>query len=255
MRKLGLKLWSINKNYIGPAAAIYSEGFCHYIELFYVPGSMELLPLWERLNIPFVVHAPHTVAGLNPADSEFYSRHVKLAQESFSYAEKLKADFVIFHPGMAGSPDETVRQIRSFGHRERILIENKPYRSLDDPRLLCRGSTPQEMKYIIDALGAGFCLDIGHAICAANSLECDKLELIDEFVALNPKMYHLGDGDFDSAIDGHSNLGKGNYPLESLWKKIPVNAQVTIETDKAYTDSLRDFEADVFYLRKLSGAK
>jgi len=253
--KIGLKLWSTNKHYLGQAAALYKKGLCDYVELFYVPGSMGLLSLWQGLGAPFIIHAPHTLEGLNPADPNSFDSNLKLAQESFFYAERLKAPFVIFHPGMEGSLDEAARQISCFGDAARILIENKPYQSIRDARLLFRGSTPQEIKHLIDKTKAGFCLDMGHAICAANSLGKDAFGFIDEFIALAPKIYHMSDGDFSSPIDAHPNLGKGNYPLQRLADRIGRNSVITIETDKAYSDTLRDFEADVAYLRGLYGGK
>jgi len=249
--KIGLKLWSTNKYYIKDTLTAFKNGFCDYIELFYVPGSINLLSLWENLRIPFVIHAPHTLEGLNPADAKSFDNNLNLAEESFKYANKLKADFVIFHPGMEGDLEEVARQIRCFGDTSRILIENKPYHSIDDPHLLFRGSTPKEIEYLLINTGAGFCLDVGHAICAANSLKRDKIKFIDEFIFLKPKIYHLSDGDFCGTVDAHPNFGKGNYPLELLVNKISKNSMVTIETDKAYQDSLEDFVADAVYLREL----
>jgi len=249
--KIGLKLWSTNKNYINPAIEAYKNDFYDYIELFYVPGSLDSLSLWKNIEIPFIIHAPHTTAGLNPASLSQFDSNLKLAKESFQFAEALKADFVIFHPGMAGVPQETVRQIRSFGDTSKMLIENKPYHSIAEPNLLCRGSTPEEFKYILAETNASFCLDMGHAICAANSLGRDKLEFIDEFISLGPKMFHLSDNDLNSPIDAHFNFGQGNYPLKLLFNKIPSDSMLSIETNKAYPDSLRDFEADVLYLRQL----
>lgn len=250
--KIGLKLWSTNTNVITEALAICKKGLCDYIELFYVPGSINLISYWKKMaEIPFVIHAPHTEKGLNPADSSMHANNVKLAEESFTYAQKLNADFVIFHPGMGGSLEEVVRQLKTFGATKKMLIENKPYRSINEPVVFCRGFSPQEIKYIVMNGGLGFCLDIGHAICAANSLKLDALAFIAEFAALQPTLYHISDGDFGSPIDSHLNFGQGNYPLKKIADKIPGNSMLTIETNKNLQDDLSDFVQDVLYLRNL----
>lgn len=250
--KIGLKLWTTNTNIITPALAAYKKRLCDYIELFYVPGSIAMLSVWEKMDeVPFVIHAPHTEKGLNPADSKMHANNIKLAEESFAYARKLNTDFVIFHPGMGGSLEEVVRQLKTFGDAKKILIENKPYRSIDDPLTYCRGYSPEEIKYLTMKGGMNFCLDIGHAICAANSMQHDPLAFLDAFIALEPKIFHLSDGDFASPIDSHLNYGQGNYPLQTLVGKIPKNSMLTIETNKNHQNQLSDFAADVRYLKNI----
>lgn len=251
MMKLGLKLWSTNEYYFILAQEIAKKGLCDFIELFYVPGSMESLNIWQKINIPIVIHAPHTVSGLNPADKNAYSKNKELEEESIKFAESLNAEFVIFHPGMKGTADEAIRQINTFGKTRKILIENKPYHGITDPLLLCRGSNPKEMGYLLEHTHAGFCLDVGHAICAANSLNRDIFEFLDEFLLLNPVLFHLSDGNVDSSYDAHTNLGKGNYPLKSILKKIPNNSKITLETQKNSKEDLKDYEEDVFYFMEL----
>ena len=58
--KLGLKIWSRNGNYVQPAVDLYEKGMFDYIELFAVPGSASYIEKWENLDIPFVLHAPHS---------------------------------------------------------------------------------------------------------------------------------------------------------------------------------------------------
>ena len=49
--------------------------------------------------------------------------------------------------------------------------------------------------------GCGFCLDIGHAICSANSLGIEPYSYIEKLVTLNPKRIHLSDIDIKSKYD------------------------------------------------------
>ncbi|MEK6558198.1 MAG: TIM barrel protein [Candidatus Margulisiibacteriota bacterium] len=249
--KLGLKLWTTNLHYIDLAAQLFHKGVYDYIELFFVPESGLLIEKWATLNIPVVVHAPHTVKGLNPAIHSAYPENLRLANETFECARKLQSSMIIFHPGMGGSAEETIRQLRGFGHASDIVIENKPYHSLTDPTLLCRGSNPEEMKLITESTKTGFCLDVGHAICSANSIHRDPFEYLQEFLTLKPSIIHLSDGTFDSVLDSHLNFGKGTFPLKQLLELIPKDLPLSVETNKNYSDSLRDFEEDIGYLRNL----
>ena len=43
--KIGLKLWSLNENYIKPARELFKEKIYDYIELYAVPSSLEKLSL------------------------------------------------------------------------------------------------------------------------------------------------------------------------------------------------------------------
>src|SRR5574341_320934 len=97
----------------------------------------------------------------------------------------------------------------------RILIENKPYYALDDG-LICNGATIEEVKFILGNTCAGLCLDIGHAFCAANAKNISTIEYLKQFLVLNPKMFHLTDGEKDGVFDKHYNFGKGNYNIKEI---------------------------------------
>ena len=69
--KIGLKIWSTNQNYLSSIKALKGEGMIDYIELFVAPDSTEdHIRIWEDLNVPFLLHAPHSYAGLNFSDEE-----------------------------------------------------------------------------------------------------------------------------------------------------------------------------------------
>ena len=56
MYKFGLKLWSINKNYIDTAKKLYDENIYDYIELYAIPSSFdEYAHIWKSLNIPYII--------------------------------------------------------------------------------------------------------------------------------------------------------------------------------------------------------
>ncbi len=250
MYQFGLKLWSINKNYIDEAVRLYNSGIYEYIELYTVSGSYnDFIYLWCKLDIPYIVHAPHSLGGLNLAKKEDKYRNLKLIEEVLKFADTLKANIIIFHPGIDGDIENTVLILNEVNDN-RIVIENKPYFSLLD-NLICNGHSPEEIQFIMDNAKIGFCLDIGHAICSANAKKVDQLTYLKEFLKLNPSIYHLTDGYYESVYDRHDHFEEGNYDIKKILKLIPSDSLLTIETDKNFEDRLSDFRQDIIFLRNL----
>lgn len=248
MIQFGLKLWSINKNYIEEAFRLYKEGIYSYIELYAVPDSYnKFIELWKNLDIPYVIHAPHYLGGMNLARREDKNKNFKLIEEVVKFANSLNVKKIIFHPGVAGDIEETVLQLNEIDDN-RILIENKPYFSLDGS-FVCNGNSPEEIKFIMDMANVGFCLDIGHAICSANASKIEPLDYIKQFIILNPDMYHLTDGDYRGIYDRHDHFGRGTFPIETILSILPHNCFITIETEKDLKDNLFDFIKDIKILR------
>lgn len=249
MIRFGLKLWSINKDYSYIAKELYENGKFDYIELYAIPGSFdEYIRYWQNLDIPFIIHAPHFMQGLNFSDPDKELTNMELAEEAFRFADALKAPRVIFHPGIKGDYRESARQMSKLND-ERAIVENKPYRVAkavmglkeDD---ICVGHLPDEIKYIKDNANVGFCLDIGHAICAANGVGIDKYEILNEFIKLEPVMFHISDGDSDGLVDKHLHFGEGSYDLRKIASIIGHDPDITIETEKSSDATLDDFVKD-----------
>jgi len=248
--KFGLKVWSVNKDYFKDIVRLWNNNVFQYIELFAVPGSYDdCINSWKSLDIPFVIHAPHTFAGLNLSKREFLNENLRLAEETFRFADELKSKIIIFHPGIDGDIYETIFQLNKIKD-ERIVIENKPYYALKS-NMICNGHSAEEINFIMNEAGVGFCLDIGHAIYSANAKNINSICYIKEFLKLRPKMFHLGDGDFCGVYDSHKNIGKGNFNFNKILQMISDGAYVSIETDKNFKDSLIDFEQDVRRLREI----
>lgn len=260
MHKFGLKLWSVNKNYVDTAKKLYDENIYDYIELYAIPSSFdEYAALWKSLNIPYIIHGPHFMHGINFSVIDKLNDNMKLAYEALKYADYLNADKIIFHPGINGDYRQTAKQIKMIND-ERIIIENKPYhvtmeRNNIELYNVCVGYSPEQIKYIIEESGAGFCLDLGHATCAANSLHINYLDFLKEFISLNPYMYHISDGDINGTIDKHYNIGKGSYDFNRLFSIIPENSMMSVETVKSSKDNLDDFVCDMKLLREYSRNK
>lgn len=250
--KLGLKLWSNNVAYLKDAEKLVSEKQCDYIELYAFPDSFEqLASVWAAIDTPYVIHAPHFVHGMCLSDPESSSLNTKRAHEAFAYADRLSAQYVIFHPGVGGRDEETIKQLNAWPEswKQRILIENKPYRTITTPPEVCNGNSPESMKKILEETGLKFCYDIGHGICSSNSRKTDPFEEIVQYQNLNPKMYHISDGESDSELDSHLHLGEGNYDFSRIMESVDFSIPISIETEKRSKEHLNDFRQDIRYLR------
>lgn len=251
MISIGLKLGSRDTQYTKEILQYYEQGIFQYIELFTIPGTYDdTISYWKQFKIPFGIHAPHSAAGLNLANVANRRANEPKIVEAVKFADSLKAKYIIFHSGTNGMPGEVVNQLRPFAD-ERFLIENKPIRGLDGST--CVGSVCGDLKLIIDGIGGGcgFCLDFGHAICAANTLKKEPFEFIKELTKLNPRVYHLTDGDYKSELDSHLHYGAGSFPLKELLALVPGGGMVTDEAKRTASDSLDEFTFDSKEIRRL----
>jgi len=248
--QFGLKLWSINENYIEEAVRLYNDGVYSYIELYAVPGSYEkYISIWKNINIPYIVHAPHFRDGMNLAKREKSESNKKLIKEAQQFADSLSAKWIIFHPGISGDIKETASQLKEIGDK-RVLIENKPYYALGDG-LICNGTTPEEISFIIKSAEVGFCMDVGHAICSANAKKIDFISFLRKFIDLKPELFHLTDGDINGIYDRHDHFGKGTFPIGEILNLVPSNAMITVETIKDSNSILHDYALDLDKLKEM----
>ena len=254
MYNRGLKLWSINTNYYyDEAVKLYAAGIYDYIELYIVPESLETLPKWKDLSIPFIIHNAHFAQGFNLAKKDKAARNREVYMQTKQFADELGAKYIIFHGGIDGDIKETATQLASF-NESRALIENKPFVALPN-RMggeYCRGYNIDEIKFVMNTAGCGFCLDFGHAICAANSLKQNVYDYCKSFLQLRPSMFHLTDlDDITSPFDSHLHLGSGQLDFEKIFPMIPDGSYVTFETNKNSRENLDDFTEDMLWLKNI----
>lgn len=254
--KIGLKLWSTNRQYIPETIRLYKTGVLNYIELFTVPGSFaEYSNLWLETQIPFILHAPHSYAGLNFSLPEAFEYNRKLCEEVEQYLKLLHASYVIFHPGTNGTLPETIRQIKLMAEElpdlmSFAVIENKPLKGLKEET--CVGASPDEIGRIRAETNLGFCLDFGHAACYAASVKKPVIGILKQFLQHRPSIFHFTDGHTVDELDKHLHLGKGDYDLRQFLSLIThKDASVTIETDKDFEEKLDDFEQDSLFFKRL----
>jgi endonuclease IV len=246
--QIGLKLGSTNKSYTSDILSLYENGYFQYIELFAIPETFDdTIGYWKQFDIPTIIHAPHSFAGMNLSLPEKRNNNVKKLEETFQFVDVLNSQYIIFHSGINGSIGETIRQLRPFAD-SRCLIENKPRKGFDNTKGI--GSIASEICFLQKELNIGFCLDFGHAICAANSLKQNPLKFIQELLQLNPTMYHLTDGDYKGEYDSHLHYGQGDFPIKEILKLIPQDAKLTNEAKHNSEKNLNDFIEDVKCLEK-----
>ena len=254
MYKLGLKLWSINTDYYyDEAIRLYNNGVYDYIELYVVPDTLDTIEKWKNLNIPFIIHCPHFAHGFNLAKKEKKESNKKIFEQVQRFADELNAEYIVVHGGIDGNIEETARQFAALND-PRALIENKPYVALPN-RMggnFCRGYNAEEIKLVMNTAKCGFCLDFGHAICAANSLKQEIYSYIEEFIKLKPNMFHLTDiNDITSEYDSHPHIGTGQLDIKRILKLIPQGKNITIETIKNSKEDLNDFIEDMRCIKNL----
>ena len=254
MRKFGFKIFSTNlysapqliKEYVEFASTRQDM----FIELMVVPSSTidDLKKIKEQTgNVEVRIHSAHDTMGFDAGNKELEKQNQQLLAVSQKAADIFNAKTIVVHAGCGHGPqyiNETVRQFKLFND-SRIVVENLPY--LDDGILPMHGSTVEEISYIMQECGCGFCFDFSHAICAALTLNIDIEKQLQSFYALHPSVYHMCDGDIRKAEDAHMHFNTGNYPLKHyLNDYTDENAYITMETGKGVTQhndlSVRDYE-------------
>jgi len=250
--KTGLKLYTTDISLIPDVRAL-DRSRVHFIELYVVPGSSgNTLRAWRELDVPYVIHAPHTAHGVNLARTDYYDANLVHLEETSKFADGLDSGIIIVHGGNRGSVEETLRQLRVWGD-PRAAIENKPKIGLR--KNICIGWSPDEIQRVLAAGATSkFVLDFCHADCAARSAQAETMDFLHGFLALAPVLFHLADRNVTSEMDEHLNFGRGNFDIAGIAERIPVNAWVTLETPRDPARRLQDFVDDVSYLADLSSA-
>lgn len=250
--KIGLKLFSNNLSSIKKAQEYYSKNLFDYLELMAIPGTYsETIEYWKKLKLPYVIHAPHGKYRFNLSLPDLSKQNKILFQETQKYADDLDSDMIIVHPGLIGKIDETARQIEKL-REARVVIENNPFISLFQTK--CVGSSPDEMRYIINETGAKFCLDIAHAVKSAYVNGIEYKEYIRRYVKLHPKIVHICDCKISGCFDEHRNLGRGELDIKEILTPI-VNKMsgihLTLEVPEKNYKQLKAFKKDRMYIETL----
>ena len=256
--QIGLKLWSANTGICQREAdRLYDAGVFDYLELYAVPGSSNTLAGWKALQIPCVIHAAHFKHGFNLAKEECEESNLRIYDEVRRFADELEARHIIFHGGTFGCISETAKQLAAL-NEPRALIENKPCITRDNGQILeCRGASVEEIGQVLQQVDCGFCLDIPHALCAANYLGYEQMIMLREMNSFQPAMYHLADmKDTALLIDDHTRLGLGVLDMAQFIPSILTpGSMVTIETNRTRPEALDEFVREVEIFRAYASGR
>jgi len=260
MKKFGIKLWSKdfikNKDFATQSINAVKDGYFDYVELFALPNSYDNLHnivKSEMKNIQTIIHAPHSCFDLDTGNSELLRQNQEKLKSSQQFADLLNANIIILHPGFYEEEkflEESIRQFKIFNDN-RIAVENMPsYCSSTNKPL--HGSSPTQISRFITETNCKFCLDFSHAICAANGYKRDIFNDLHEYQKLNPCMYHMCDGNWDSDNDEHLHYGQGNYPLDTLINDYTNDdTHITMETGSGLPSSIAPWIDDIKYIKAI----
>lgn len=260
MRKYGFKIFNTNLQtapaLIGECAAFAADKNDMFAELMVLPHTSEadLQQIRQHLdNIEVRIHAPHHMMGFDTGNKSKEKQNREILSAAQRAADIFKAKTIVVHAGCGHDKEninETVRQFKLFNDA-RIVVENLPFMDDHDNTLL-QGNMAAEIKYIMDEVGCGFCLDFSHAICAALSLNIDIERQLQDFYALRPSVYHLCDGDITQPADVHWHYGTGNYPLKHFLHDLTASdAYITMETGYGVPQHNDLWVKDYNYLKSL----
>lgn len=259
MREFGFKIYSTNlhnaPDFVKGCAEYASLVSDAFIELMVVPSSTmaDLKKIKAQTgDVEVRIHAPHDGMGFDPANKELQQQNQKLLAKAQKAADLFNSKTIVVHAGLGHGQqyiDETIRQFKLFND-SRILVENLPYS--DYGTMPMHGSTPDEISYIMQETGYGFCFDFSHAICAALDLHINIDEQLKNFFNLKPAVYHMCDGDINKPDDLHLHFKQGNFPLPHFLNDFTAkDAYITIETSIEVEQSAKLKIKDYHYLKSI----
>lgn len=225
--KFGLKLWSINTDLIDQAVRLIDEKIFDYIELFVIPDT-SISPF--MVDVPYIIHIPHHKFGVNTGDAAKKEYNVQKVNESITWANELDAKYLILHAGTGKM--EHARCLLKEISESRLLIENMPGIGPNGEKMI--GYSPEQMKDLISGGNRGLCLDFGHAVKAAITLKLRYKDVIDDFLKLQPQLFHISDGELENEKDSHLDIGSGSFDMKYFKNCIKNNKSklITLETPR-----------------------
>lgn len=212
-------------------------------------GSLDFL---KKIKIPIVIHSQHAGFGINNADITKDNKNKHAITLAINLANVLNSNKIIMHPGELDNSNCTIKNSEDFTKSlgdNRILIENIP--SLNKISLC---STPEETLKFLKATGAGFCLDINHAISTALELKIDYIEFLKEFIEIKPAHYHLGGQRLNKDDRAHLCFKDSEINLKQIISLLPLDCEITLEVTTDLEKTKQDLETikQVITLQKVS---
>lgn len=222
----------------------------------------EFIAQKEKFDLkPLALHLPYL---LNLASSKrsLRKKSIRILKEDLKLSEKLKADYLIIHPGfypqgkdaLYGSmlvAEAVSTVLQSIKNNITLLVEN----TSGGGRKI--GSTFEELRIIINEVKEriGICLDLAHLYASGYDVStADKLDkvlaLFDELIGIKYiKLIHLNDSFYwlGSKKDRHQHIGKGYISLDCFrrilnheeFRGIPGIIETPKDSDDADIKNLR----------------
>jgi endonuclease IV len=239
-------------DFVDQILEIVKDGIYDFVQLIVFSGSYDdanVIIREKMQNIRTVIHAPfHDV---DTGNRNLFKNNLRKLKDAQKFADLLCSDIVILHPGCGDGEEylcETIRQFKMIND-PRIVVENLPYNPHGH---VLHGSSPENIRRIIDETGCKFCFDFAHAGCAANSLGRDTYDDFAQYNALQPVLYHLSDGDFSEIVDEHLHLGLGNHDIAKILKEFTSeNSIIVLETRHENATTTDLWLKDMRYIKNL----
>ncbi|MBU2637442.1 MAG: sugar phosphate isomerase/epimerase [Nanoarchaeota archaeon] len=234
--KIGIKTYTdaIGYEYLRKIAS-----FVDFVEILPLPDD-EVYKNFADFDIPFRIHAPHQGQGSNPSDKSAHKRTLKCMEVAMKAADLFDSPTIVVHPGAYKAPGslQTAIDFLKKYKDKRFLIENLPAES-EKRSELC--STAEDMARIIKELGCGICLDFGHATLTETATGQNYKEIIDGFLKLKPKYFHIMGGSLRERVD-HKELFWGDFDIAYFRRCIPENSVVVLETPHEPAMQIKEIE-------------
>ncbi|MDP3013256.1 MAG: deoxyribonuclease IV [Candidatus Subteraquimicrobiales bacterium] len=187
--------------------------------------------LKEAKIYPLVIHLPYLV-NLGATEKNIRSKSAKAMFNAIERAKKLKASYLVFHPGShkgKGKEEGLIRVVSSLihllplvGEEIKVLLENTSGAGFN------LGANLAEFKFVFEELGwdsrLGICFDTAHALAAGYDLSTktglDKtLKELDDVLGIE-RLYLIHANDSrtpcGSHLDRHEDIGKGYIGLKGF---------------------------------------
>jgi endonuclease IV len=239
-------------DFVDQALKLVKDGIFDFAQLIVFSDSYDDTNtiIREKMHdIRTVIHAPFY--DIDTGNRDLLESNLRKLKDAQKFADLLCSDIIILHPGSGDGEEylcETIRQFKMIND-PRIAVENLPY---NPHGLVLHGSSPENIKQIIDETSCKFCFDFAHAICAANSLGRNVYDDFAKYNSLQPNLYHLSDGDFSATVDDHLHLGFGNYDIAKILKEFTSeNSTVVLETKHANATTTDLWTKDMRYIKEL----
>ena len=248
--RVGIKIWSTNTESFPALLASYESGKIDFLELYYVPGSLNKIDFNLLEKIPVGIHAPHFSHDYNMASIPSETVMDELA---FINSQAVW-EYFVFHPGVmhgAASVRNTIANLNRFTFQN-MMVETMPA-TLPFLNVSTVASQPNDFIKILSETNVGLCLDFSHVICSANAARQNPIHFLERFLSLQPGLFHFSDGDYNSDRDIHMHLGTGSFPLAKLAGMIPDDGMVLLETPKVDFCGLSEDLSNLRAFKVLSG--